>query len=210
MEMIADKILARIYGKGRGYVFTPKDFLDLASHMTSRSALNRLVRKGTIRRLMRGLYEYPGYSKLLDGPASPDPDAIARAIARAHGWTILPSGETALNLLGLSTQVPAAWEYLSDGPSKTYAWCTLTVADDSTVAFKHRANKEITKLSPKTALVIQALKAIGEKNVNRSIQKQLRKRLSDAERRRAVREARYATSWVYEVIKRLATVNRDD
>jgi hypothetical protein len=35
-QHIAAQILARIYGSGRGWVFTPKDFLDLASHETAR------------------------------------------------------------------------------------------------------------------------------------------------------------------------------
>ena len=197
-QSIINKILARIYGNGRGNVFTPKDFLDLSGHKTTRSALDRLTKQGTIRRIARGIYEYPAFSNLLQAPASPDPDGIARAIARAHGWTILPSGDTALNLLGLSTQVPAKWEYFSDGPSKTYEW------SGGTLAFKHRANKETTILSPKTALLVQALKTLGDNRVTKSTMAKLRKRFDAKDQKRAVREARYATSWVYEVIKRLA------
>lgn len=194
-----NKILARIYGKGRGNIFTPKDFLDLAGAKTANSTLDRLTKQGTIRRIARGIYEYPSFSKLLGAPASPNPDGIARAIARAHGWTILPSGNTALNLLGLSTQVPARWEYFSDGPTKTYKW------SGGTLTFKRRANRETTILSPKTALLVQALKALGEDNVEPSTIATLRKRLSIGDRKRAAREGRYATSWVYEIIKRLAT-----
>jgi hypothetical protein len=194
----SSQILARIYGNGRGKAFTPKDFLDLASHETVRKALGRLAEEGTIRRIMRGVYDYPAFSTFLNAPASPDPDAIARAIARARGWTILPSGETALNLLGLSTQVPAQWQYFSDGPSKTYEW------EGGTLAFKRRANKETTVLSPKTALLVQALKTLGENRVDDSVIDTLRARFDKKERARAVREARYATSWVYEIIKRLA------
>lgn len=194
----ARQILSRIYGTGRGAAFTPKDFLDLASHETVRQSLARLAKATTIRRVTRGVYDYPRFSAMLQAPASPDPDAIARAVARAHGWTILPIGDTALNLLGLSTQVPAQWQYLSDGPSKTYEW------SGGTLAFKHRANKETTVLSPTTALIVQALKALGERRVDDSTLATLRAKLDAKERARAVREARYATSWVYEIIKRLA------
>lgn len=197
-EEPSTQILARIYGNGRGNAFTPKDFLDLASHETTRKALSRLADEGTIRRLMRGVYDYPAFSTLLNAPASPDPDAIARAIARAHGWTILPSGETALNLLGLSTQVPAQWQYFSDGPSKTYKWAS------GTLIFKHRANKETTVLSPKTALIVQALKTLGQDHIDDSVMETLRAKFDHKERARAVREAQYATSWVYEIIKRMA------
>lgn len=195
---IAGKILARIYGNGRGGVFTPKDFLDLASHDAVRKALGRFTDEGTIRRLMRGVYDYPAFSTLLNAPASPDPDAMARAIARAHGWTILPAGETALNLLGLSTQVPAQWQYFSDGPSKTFEW------QGGTLVFKHRTNKETTVLSPKTALLVQALKTLGENHIDDSVMATLCAKFEKKERARAIREARYATSWVYEFIKRMA------
>lgn len=198
LQASSHPVLARIYGNGRGAAFTPKDFLDLASHETARQSLARLAKEGKIRRVARGVYDYPRFSALLHAPASPDPDAIARAIARAHGWTILPTGDMALNLLGLSTQVPAQWQYFSDGPSKTYEW------SGGTLTFKHRANKETTVLSPRTALIVQALKALGESRVDDSTLAALRTKLDAKERTRAVREARYATSWVYEIIKRLA------
>lgn len=195
---LSRQILARVYGRWRGSAFTPMDFLDLASHETARKALSRLAEEGTIRHLMRGVYDYPAFSTVLNAPASPDPDAIARAIARAHGWTILPSGETALNLLGLSTQVPAQWQYFSDGPSKTYEWT------GGALALKHRANKETTLLSPKTALLVQALKTLREERVDNSVLETLRAKFDEKELARAIREAQYSTSWVYEIIKRLA------
>ena len=88
---------------------------------------------------------------------------IARAVARSHGWTIVPTGEAALNRLGLSTQVPARWQYLSDGPTKTYSW------SGGTIVFKHRTNKETTKLSSKTAMVVQALKALGKEHIDKGV-----------------------------------------
>ena len=59
------QIVARIYGGGRGDVFTPKDFLDLAESGTIRQALGRLARAGKIRRLMRGVYDYPAFSTMI-------------------------------------------------------------------------------------------------------------------------------------------------
>jgi hypothetical protein len=170
----------------------------LASHETARQILSRLAKGGSIRRLLRGVYDYPAFSKILNAPASPDPDAIAHAIARAHGWTTVPSGETALNILGLSTQVPARWEYFSDGPTKKYAW------EGGTLILTHRANKETTRLSPRTALLVQALRSLGAGRVDDTVLAALRSKLDARERARALREARYVTSWVYEVIKRLA------
>ena len=192
------RILQRIYGHGRRWVFIPKDFLDIASSDAVRQTISRLKKQGIIRRLMQGVYDYPSFSNLINAPSSPDPNAIARAIARANGWTILPTGDTALNLLGLSTQVPAQYQYFSDGPSKRYAW------QGSTLVFKHRTNKESTSLSPRTALLVQALKRLGESGTDTAVMAALRKNFSTQELNLALKEARYATSWVYNAIKQLA------
>lgn len=192
-----DKISSRIFGTGRGHVFTSKDFSDLASHETVRQTLSRLTREGKIRRLLRGIYEYPAYSTLLEEWAPPDPGRIASAIARAHGWTIVPAGDTALNLLGLSTQIPAQWLYHSDGPSKTFAWT------GGMLAFRHRTNKEVTALSTPTALLVQGLKALGKERCDERVLAILQKKLSSRERKIAQKEARFVTSWVYELIRKL-------
>lgn len=97
----AHEILSKISHMGKGSVFTLKDFVDIASHETVRQVLSRLAKDGKIRRLFHGLYEFPAYSKLLNSPAAPDSNAVAQAIARAYGWTITPTGNAALNLLGL-------------------------------------------------------------------------------------------------------------
>lgn len=198
MQTTENKILARVRRSGPGSAFTPKDFLDLAGYEAAKKGLLRLANAGTLRRPLRGVYDFPAYSAVRQGPASPDPDAIARAIARAHGWTLVPTGVTALNLLGLSTQVPAQWEYFSDGPTKRYEW------DGGRIQLKHRANKETTGLSPKTALLVHALKALGEEHVDDPALETLRARLTPQERTRALRESRYVTTWVHETIKRLA------
>jgi len=192
-----EQISSRIYGNGRGHVFTSKDFSDLANHETIRQALSRLTREGKIRRLLRGVYEYPIFSTILDEWVPPDPERIASAIARAHGWTIVPAGETALNLLGLTTQVPARWLYHSDGPTKTFSWA------GGVLAFRHRTNKEVTPLSAKTALLVQGLKALGKEGSDERVLDILREKLNHGERMKALKEARFVTAWVYEMIRKL-------
>ena len=198
MQTNESKILARIVRSGKGNAFTPKDFLDIANYEAAKKSLLRLNNAGRIRRTLRGVYDYPRFSAVRKGPASPDPDAIARAIARAHGWTLTPTGETALNLLGLSTQVPAKWQFLTDGPPKKYTW------DGGSLQLIHRAGKDAAGLSPTTALVVQALKTLGKAQVNEDVMRILRNRLHPRDRTRALREARYTTAWVYEAIKQLA------
>ena len=82
MQSVDKKIVYRIYGLHRGWSFSKNDFLDLASDAAIRKALSRLEAKGTIRRVLRGLYDYPRISTLLKAPMGPDLDQVVRALAR--------------------------------------------------------------------------------------------------------------------------------
>ena len=173
------------------------DFADIADSETIRRNLNRLTKIGMLRRILKGVYEKPKYSKLLDEYVAADPDAVAKALARSYHWTIVPCGNTALNLLGLSTQVTAVWSYISDGPYKTYEW------NSTKLEFKHRTNKEITGLSYMTSLVIQVLKTLGRTNVTAEIIQTLAEKLSEDEKRACLKEATESTHWVYDTIRKM-------
>jgi hypothetical protein len=197
-QSIANKIIIRIKNHGRGWVFSTKEFFDCGDRYAVNMALHRLRKSGVIRQILRGIYDYPQWSNLFNAPASPDPYRVIITIARSYGWTVCPSGETALNLLGLSRQVPAKHRYFSDGPSKKYHW------QGAQLEFSHRAIKETSGLSPRTALVVQALKALGKENVDKDIIAGLRKELSEKELFRALQETQVATNWIYEALKRIA------
>ncbi|MFK5892009.1 MAG: DUF6088 family protein, partial [Pseudomonadota bacterium] len=106
MKSIEAKVFPRIYGRGKGYVFSSSDFIDLFSINNIDKALSNLVKKNKIRRISRGIYDYPKYSELLKRELSPDIEKVADAYARKFNWKIEISGNTALNILGLSSQVP--------------------------------------------------------------------------------------------------------
>ena len=110
---IKDKIISRIYGHGRGWVFSPNDFLQDFKRYEIDNALKTLADSGSIRRICRGIYDYPAFSALLQASAGPDMNAVACAIARKFKWQIYPSGDTALNHFGISTQIPGRLAYIS-------------------------------------------------------------------------------------------------
>ena len=190
-------IRERVLSSYDGSIFASSDFADLADSNTVRQCLNRLVRDGTLNRILQGIYEKPKYSRLLEEFIAPSPDAVAKALARAYHWTIAPSGVAALNLLGLSTQVPAVWTFVSDGPYRTYVW------ERTKLTFKHRTNREVTGLSYGTALVVQALKTLRKSGVTPEVIRRLSRRLSDVEKRICLQEAREATDWVYDAIRKI-------
>jgi hypothetical protein len=172
----------------------------MGSDEAVRKALSRLEEQNKIRRICRGLYDYPKYSELLDKELGPDYDLIAQAIARKFGWTIRPSGVTALNYLGLSTQVPAQILYLSDGPNKVFK------AGPWTIRFKNTALKEI-KLKPKASLMVQAIKSLGRDQFDDARIAQFRKAFSEDDSRQILKDTSMITDWVYEVIRKICEEN---
>ena len=178
-----------------GSVFVSTDFTDITDKKTVNMGLIRLADEGLIKKILFGVYYKPEFSELLGETVAPSPNKVAHALARNFGWTIVPCGDTALNLLGLSTQVPSQWVYVSDGAYKEYTF------DNTTIKFKRTTNKEISKVSYKTALTIQALKALGKENITKQVISRLKKILTDEEKEKMLAESKSATSWVLELIK---------
>lgn len=192
-----ERIRDRVLSSPDGSIFVNSDFSDIADINTVKQSIKRLIQENTLRRVLRGIFEKPKYSKLLGEYVAADPDAVAKALARCYHWTIAPCGNTALNMLGLSTQVTAVWSYISDGPYKTYEW------DKTKIEFKHRTNKEITGLSYTTVLVVQALKTLGRENIKPETIKLLSERLNKNEKAAMLIEAAEATDWIYKIIREI-------
>ena len=188
------EIRERILSFAEGTVFIMSDFADIADATTIRQSLSRLVKSGKIQRILNGVFVKPKNSNLLGEYVETSPETVANALARSYHWTIAPCGNTALNLLGLSTQVTAVWSYISDGPYKVYEW------DSTKLEFKHRTNKEITGLSYMTILVIQALKTLGQSNVTPEVIQILKDKLTDEDKQTCLKEAKESTDWIYSTL----------
>ncbi|MBQ8572435.1 MAG: hypothetical protein IJ451_03095 [Ruminococcus sp.] len=192
---ILSEIKKEIQNAKIGTVFVPIDFALITDKKTASVSLSRLEKEKIVLKIMRGIYYKAEYNDFLDEYVAPQADAVAHALSRNYGWTIVPCGDTALNLLGLSTQIPAAWVYVSDGPYKEYTY------NQTTIKFKRTTNKEISKLSYKTALVVQALKALGNDSINDSVITKLKNTLTEEEKKTMLMEAKAVTSWIFEYIK---------
>ena len=197
MQSIEDKIVSRIYGRGRGWAFCANDFTADFERSTIDWVFSNLVASETIRRVCRGIYDYPKFSELLQQELSPDFDQVAQAFARKFNWRIQPSGDAALNLLGLSTQVPGRLVYLSDGPNRQYD------IGNYTLEFKKSALKDVGFKYRESGLIVQALKALGQERVDDTVIATLSKQLDDAVCKRVLKDTVTATGWVYETIKRV-------
>ncbi len=202
-QSVEDKILRRLSQKGRGWAFSPADCAPLGSRSAIDLALHRLERKGLIHRAMRGVYVYPRQSELLDQDLAPDVDQVAHALARKFGWRIQPSGPVAQNVIGLSTQVPAAFVYLSSGPGRSYR------VDHTTLTYKHTASKETSLKLRESALIVQALKSLGPNRIAPSTVAKIRKWLSPNLRAKVLADTQFVTAWIYAAIRRVCQEETD-
>ena len=197
MQSIEDKILSRIYGRGRGWAFTQKDFASLGSRSSIDLALHRLGKKKIIKRVFRGIYNYPRYSKKLEQILSPDIDQVAQALARKFGWQIQPSGPAALNILGLSTQVQAKYIYKSSGPDRSYNIGKIELV------FQNTPSKEARFQHYESAIIVQALKSLGLNRITPEVITSIKKWLDAEKRPKILKDTRTATSWVYDAIRKI-------
>lgn len=148
------QIVSRIYGHGRGWVFTPNHFKDLGSRDAVGSALKRHKQSGLIRQLARGLYDYPKTDPEL-GPLQPSTDDIAKALAGRDAARLQPTGAYAANLLGLSTQVPMKVTYLTDSLSRTVQ------IGKRQIILKRTTPRNMATAGKVSGLVIQVLRHLG-------------------------------------------------
>ena len=193
MEQMKKRIEESEYGSA----FIVSDFTDIMNYETAKKCLTRLEKNGVLRRIIRGVYDKPLYSTILQETVAPNPEEIAKAIARNFNWIIAPDENTALNLLGLSTQVPAKWLFISNGPYREY------IIGNSTIRFIHRANKQLSQMSYMSILVIEAIKGIGKDRLNEEHIIYLRKKLSKEHKQDLLKEARFTSTWIYSAIKEI-------
>jgi len=203
MQSLDNKVINRIYGHGRGWTFTQVDFSDLGPRETVDWVLHTLEKRGTIRRVMRGVYDYPRTSSLLKETLPPDIEGVAHALARKFGWRIAPSGETALNILGLSTQVPAQYVYMTNSRSRTYG------VGNRSLVFKKSMLKEVGFSLPESTLIVQAIRALGKGPLTAQQVARIRQALGHTSCRRVLRDTRRATGWIREQIRRVCGRNEE-
>lgn len=194
---VADDMLHRVRGKGRGFVFTVRDFDDLGTRAALDQALARLTHAGTIRRLDRGVYDFPRIHPVV-GPMWPSTDAVAQAVARRTGSHLKGSGPLAANLLGLTTQVPAQTTYLTDGPSRSVHVGKLVVD------IRHAGRVDMLLSDTLAGLVITALRYLGRDAVDAGTLKRLSGTL-DSKNKRKLRSVKpQLPAWLAAAVDQIA------
>jgi Family of unknown function (DUF6088) len=196
-QSIDSRVVARIQRRGRGSVLVPGDFLDIGSREAVDLALHRLARKGMIRRLTRGVYDFPKEHPVL-GLLSPSPDTVARALAGRDRTRLQPAGAYAANALGLSEQVPAKAVFLTDGASRTVK------IGQTTIQLRRTTPRNMAAAGRLSGLIIQALRELGKEHVTTARVEQLKRTLPADKRRELLKDLTLAPAWMHPIFRQLA------
>lgn len=179
----------RITEHGPGWCFTPMHFLDLGSDISIRKALSQLGKQKFIRRLARGLYEYPKKHDIL-GIIPPDLKEVAKAIAEKDGVQIQPAGAHAANLVGLSMQVPGRIIFLTEAAAKKVK------IGNQEIIFKKTTKKNMLAAGTREGLLIQALKNLGKDHIDQKSRAQISKFLRGSTEEEIKKNMKFAPAWI--------------
>ena len=194
---IDHQILKAINSLGHGAVFVPTDFLSFGSRQAVDIVLHRLVRKGTIRRLARGIYDFPKEHPKL-GKLQPSPEKIAEALVGRDCTRIQPTGAYAANILGLSEQVPAKVVFLTDGPSRTVK------IGATTIQLRRTTPKNMAMAGRLSGLLVQALRELGKENITPERIEHLKRTIPLDARQELLKDIRFAPEWMHSIFRELA------
>jgi hypothetical protein len=196
-QAIESQIVAAIHSRGRGSVFVPADFLDIGSRRAVDVTLHRLTRQGAIRRLARGVYDFPKEHRIL-GPLTPSAEAVARALAGRDRTRLQQAGAYAANTLGLTEQVPAKMVFLTDGPAKTVKIGPMTIQ------LRRTTPKNMEAAGRLSGLLIQALRELGQEHITLERREHLKRTIPLAKRKELLKDLRLAPTWMQPIFRELA------
>ena len=196
-------VLKKINSAKRGTLFFVDDFLDINNYKSISKALERLVNKGEISRVARGIY-----ARLINDPVlgeiKPTLEEIAKAIAKKEKARIIPTGTLALNILGLSTQVPMNIVYYTDGSPRKIS------IGKQTITFKKTSAKNLAVKGKISILVIQALKEIGEKNLTEKEEQIILEHLKNEDVKNLKHDIKLVPEWIRKIMRKALNDNNNE
>lgn len=196
-ESIESTIFSRIKRCGLGTVVLPTHFLDLGTREAVGISLYRLAKSGDIRRIARGVYDYPIIDPLL-GKLTPTIEAITKALTHRDKIRLQPSGAYALNLLGLSEQVPAKIVFLTEGESRKLKIGPMEIE------LRRTTPKNMASAGRLSGLVIQAFRALGKDHVTPERIEQLKATIPLKERETLLKDIPLAPAWMHSIFREIA------
>jgi DNA-binding Xre family transcriptional regulator len=193
-KSVQARIEDEIKSMKRGSILFPSSFDDMGNVEVVKKSLLRLENKKFLVRLAHGIYLYPKQDKLL-GILYPTIEEIAIAIAERDKARIIPTGITALNKLGLSTQIPMNIVFLTDAAPRSI------VVGKRIIKFKRTSPKNLALKGEITSLIIQALKEIGKDNVTTEQLGKIKTHLKKQKQEIIEHDAKLAPVWISKIMR---------
>lgn len=193
MNVTDNAVRERILGLKRGAIFFPSDFDDISTDTAVRQTLSRMVKRGEIIRVSRGIYCYPRSNPALGlDIIPPSAEDIARRVAERDKVKIIPTGDQALNQLGLSTQVPGNAVYITNGARKK-----INLGKGRSIVFRESNEFRLFDFKSEVMmLVVSAMRSIGEGRVGSDILTILREIVRNVSPEILKHDIRLAPVWV--------------
>jgi len=199
MVNVENKITESIRRRAKGSIILSADFVQLGSLTAIRQALSRLTKQGLIIRLAPGIYCKPKIDNTFGlGVVYPGLDEIAQAIAKRDHIQIVPTGQYAQNRLGLSTQVPMNYVYLTDGAPRR-----IKVYNGKGILFKRASPKNFKFKSPLAMMITFALKDLGEGNLTEEQYNRIKQLLSNEDKSKITQDYPLMPEWVRRIIQKI-------
>lgn len=156
--------------------------------------LAELTQEGLLVKLAQGIYAKPRRSRF--GLVLPSVDKIVQAIAARDNAEVLPSGMTALNVLGLSTQVPMKYSYLTTGSER------IIKLENQEIRLKRGVPKNFCYETKLIALLVQALKTLKKQNVGEEELQVIRNLISrEPDRSALAKDVDMMPVWMKRIVK---------
>jgi len=199
MQSIEKQIEKKIKQNRRGKIFFGEDFAKFGSPDAIRVALHRMVKEGLLIRVAFGIYYYPKPDSELYGYLFNDAPSIidiANAIAKRDKCRIAPTASHALNILGLSTQVPMNVVYITDGAPRK-----IKVDKGRYILFKHTSDlKRLSYKSKMLMLIVSALREIGENRITKEEKEIIKKHFSTISEKEFKTDIKLIPVWIRKLL----------
>lgn len=194
MPRLTSGILEHVAGRPEDVPVSAKELLHLGSRAAVDQALARLVRRGRLLRVGRGLYLRPVETRF--GKRPPSVERVVQALAESKGEVIASHGAAAANALGLTTQVPVRAVYLTSGRSRRLE------LGAQTVELRHAPAWQLAMAGRPAGDAIRALAWLGEAQAGDALRR-LRRRLPASALAEIAGARPRLPTWLAEQVSRL-------
>lgn len=176
-------------------IFFINDYSNLGSAETIRKIFHEATITGKLEKTGHGIYFKPKVTRF--GKVPLPLEKIARELAKRDKCEILPTGSTAANIIGLSTQVPMSLSYITTGSTRS-----ITIGGRQ-ISFRHASPKNFAAKGKVIPLLIQGIREIGEENIF-GVQYDAIKQFIDKHRDEYIQEdLQLAPVWIQRIIKKV-------